>query len=292
MKPLPRIFLLIPLLLVAAFHAAIARAERPEEVIVTGFGAYVSHPTNPSLSIGQGVVRLLRENGIRAKFCELPVTYDGAFPAARDCLDASARGKSRRAPRFILALGSGSFFCTGAELELFASNAMNGKPADNAGKVATREPIEKDGPLTATIPYDAGRMLSFLGPNERRWMDTSDDAGTFVCNALAYQMSRHLEKTPAYANTPFAFAHVPSDACESNYQDPDLWAPLFAKMLLGYLGHPARTPLEARFTPPPPEPIHWVKPKLEPLSLPPRPVPTYAPRPVELPERRLPLRSP
>jgi pyrrolidone-carboxylate peptidase len=252
------------MIVLAPFLFALAAHARSPEVVVTAFGPFGSYRTNPAIPIGRTLVKHLAENGIKARFCEIPVTFGGSLDGALRCIEGPERGRTkgpRDAPKLIFALGAGAS-CTRANLETKAENWIDGDEPDAAG-VYVDGAIESHGPDFVKLPYEATTLLSALSSSEREWLNLSDDMGRFVCNDFAYETSRFIANSRRYARTQFAFLHVPAQDCPESLQDAELWSPLATKMILAALGKRAKTPLVVHFDPPSPKPISFELPKVD-----------------------------
>ncbi len=90
--------------------------------------------------------------------------------------------------------------------ERVAINLMDARIPDNAGQKPADKPVLEDGPAAvfSTLPVKAMvRAMDSVGVPAR----LSDSAGTFVCNALMYEVLAVLQA--AGNDTPCGFIHVP-----------------------------------------------------------------------------------
>ncbi len=154
-------------------------------ILVTGFGPFPGVEHNPSATAARAVDGL-RVGGETLVGLVLPVSY-------------------RRAPQAVIelahTLGARAVVCLGVasrrtrvEVERRATRATDAERPDVDGDLRP----EATGPevLHATAPVDAlARALR---------ASVSDDAGTYVCNALLYEL------VGALPDVPVAFVHVPT----------------------------------------------------------------------------------
>ena len=170
--------------------------------MVTAFEPFGGESINPT----EVILRQLpdRVGAFELKKVLLPVE----FVRAREI--ACAEYDSAR-PRAVVMLGQAGGH--GAVTpETAAKNLMNANFPDNAGYAPKNVPVSESGPETLRCTADAEkivRAVRSLGiPCER-----SDDAGTFVCNALLYAMLEHDG-----GEVPTTFIHVPY-VREQNHSD-------------------------------------------------------------------------
>lgn len=163
-------------------------------VLVTGFGSFpgVSHnPTIPLVRALDGKV----VDGVRFVAVELPVSY-------------------RRGPE--VALASIQAHRADAVLGFGVSTKIDAPQVETRGRWVPEGAVDIEG-QTATLldgdlagadqcvpaTWPAGPLASALG------VETSDDAGSYVCNAWLYQVA-------AKAKVPAAFVHVPMSGADAD----------------------------------------------------------------------------
>ncbi len=173
-------------------------------VLVTGFGAFPGMAHNPTLDL----VRALdgRElNGVRFVAAELPVSYRRGPEVALASIQAH---------RADAVLGFGvAKRITEPRVETRGRWVPEGL-VDIEGQTATLLDGDlADAELCVPATWPAGPLAEALG------VPTSDDAGTYVCNAWLYQLA-------AKAKVPVGFVHVPESGA-----DPDAMAESVAKAL-------------------------------------------------------------
>ena len=199
-------------------------------LIVTYFEPFEGRSRNRSEELARELAErselLGRFSGIR--LCRLPVVYDVAPRMALDCIRTPEPGLGGPAP-WVLSRGDWS----GESLSIeTAAHNLDHSPhlADNAGETRTERPIipgaepslEFRFPMT---PFLSSPILSALSPR------ISPSAGGFLCNHLAY----HLTRTLGQEGVPFLFVHTGHQDSRS----PKLEAAALAEgLLLASAGHP------------------------------------------------------
>jgi pyroglutamyl-peptidase len=161
-------------------------------VLLTAFEPFGPRPGNSSLAALERVAAEPPE-GVALATGVLPVTFDGAWPALRECV-------AETAPDAVLLLGQAARRGR-VEVERVALNVADTDEPDNAGSCPRDEPVDPDGPvgLLATIPVRA--IVDALRADGVP-AAVSSSAGTYVCNATLYAALRHLD-------VPAGFIHLP-----------------------------------------------------------------------------------
>lgn len=141
--------------------------------LLTGFGPFEGVDENPSGLVAQAVGED-SPPGLDVSGAVLPVSFQGVAPRLRELLD-----EEERTPALILGMGvhPGHSF----RLESRARAVLDSKKSDNEGVVAS-----KHGPLSAgdrATRIDMDLASEILGGVARIEVETSDDAGGFVCES-------------------------------------------------------------------------------------------------------------
>lgn len=169
-------------------------------IVVTGFEPFGGERINPSW---EAVCRLPdRVGGRRLVRCQLPVAYQAC---AAPLMEALRREK----PDAVLCIGQAGGR-TGITPEWVALNRMHAKMPDNAGMAATHQPICPDGENAYFSTLPIAEMIERLHAEDIP-ASASYHAGTYVCNALFYQLMHYLKESKLAI--PAGFIHVPY-ACE------------------------------------------------------------------------------
>lgn len=135
------------------------------------------------------------------KICSLETVFDKSFFQLEDCFKALDT-----TPRLVLALGEAN--CN-FKVETMARNRDHTKGPDNDGIERKNSIIIPGGPNEIGFLYALPQMYCSLSQPERSKIQVSNNAGSFVCNNLAYQFAYH------YPDTEFGFIHVPSSFCRN-----------------------------------------------------------------------------
>ena len=169
-------------------------------IVVTGFEPFGGERINPSW---EAVCRLPDFIGTRRLVrCQLPVVY-------QTCADGLIQVLRREKPEAVLCVGQAGGR-TGITPEWAALNRMHAKSPDNAGVIATHQPIRAEGESAYFSTLPVAEMVERMRA-EGIPASASYHAGTYVCNALFYRLMCYLHENNE--NIPAGFIHVPY-ACE------------------------------------------------------------------------------
>ena len=164
-----------------------------KSILVTAFEPFDGEKLNPT----ENVLRCLPDTAEEFTIHKLllPVEF-------RRSLELAVAAVDELSPDAVIMLGQAGGR-SAVTPESTARNEMNARIPDNAGYRPEHLPVVKGGPpaLYSTLPLEAiNQALNDRGiPCE-----ISDDAGTYVCNALFYGMLDHLD-----GKIPAGFIHVP-----------------------------------------------------------------------------------
>ena len=166
-------------------------------LLLTAFEPFGGAVVNTSLE----AARRLAEGDDRIALAVLPVVRGAAERAALAALEGLREAGTP--PGLVVSLGEASrpAVC----LETAAVNRDDFPIPDNAGNEPHGEPILTDGPdvYEARLPLEA---LAATAGDTPVPVAISRDAGTFLCNHLAYCLSHAL----AGSALPYLFIHVPA----------------------------------------------------------------------------------
>lgn len=171
-------------------------------ILISSFDAFDGAAGNNSEVIAVNLVGELQLKfpAEEIKLCKLRTVYDKSFETLRTCLASMTK-----APRLILSLGESG--CKKLKIETRAFNWDYDYSSDNDGIHREGSLIDINGPqfLPTSLNWSAGYCS--LSRRESNQIIIDNNAGTFVCNNLSYQMRSQF---PELA---FSFAHVPSYGC-------------------------------------------------------------------------------
>ena len=193
-------------------------------VLITGFGAFSTHATNPTEALVQAWPERME---VRDPWGE----RSEAVSVEARVLTVDAAGASETATRLqagehwdaILHLGlCGS--CTHARLEWLGRDAMRMREPDNAGRLVADAPITGAGNAAADV--DRRRFELEHCDADATW---SDDAGGYVCNETLHRSlvaCTSIERPP-----PVLFLHIPAESCWSLERSQALAEAVVARLL-------------------------------------------------------------
>lgn len=170
-------------------------------VLVTGFEPFGGSGVNPS-AVAVEALAADPPGGVDLRTAVLPVVGGTAPGSARALVDALV---ARFRPRSVLLLGE-AHLRSAVAVERVAVNLRDYRIADNAGLVASDEPVVPGGPdaCFATLPVramvDAVRCVGVDA-------ELSLSAGTFLCNEVMYHtLLRAAREGRAFSA---GFVHLP-----------------------------------------------------------------------------------
>ena len=165
----------------------------PKNLLVTAFEPFDGETLNPTAMMLESLPDEI--GGHRIRKVLLPVEFDKAQELAVSAYDSLS-------PDAVIMLGQAGGR-SAITPETTARNEMTARIPDNAGYWPEHIPVVPGGPgvLHSTLPAETiVQAVRALGiPCER-----SDDAGTYVCNALFYRMLNHVNGA-----LPAGFIHIP-----------------------------------------------------------------------------------
>lgn len=167
-----------------------------QTVLITGFKPFGGRGINTSYQVAKAIQENLKASYIQAVICELPVSYNEVFPAARDCYE-----KLERRPDMVISLGEQY---SGFEFAHAAKN-FAGHEADEDSRIwGNRVILENHADqIRFTLPVES--LYCSLPKDDRQDLSIANHPGIFVCNFLAYKMADYLQPT----QVPYTFIHVP-----------------------------------------------------------------------------------
>lgn len=171
-------------------------------VLVSYFDPFGKAKTNNSETVGLELKnRLQNHSDIDIHFCRLSTVFDKSYAEWETCLKALPKKPD-------LAIGLGETGCD-FKMEIMARNLDQTFGPDNEGNERNKTKIVLEGPAAMGFNYPLPQMYCSLTDKIRDNLKISNNAGSFVCNNLAYQVAYFYEEVP------FGFMHVPSHHCRN-----------------------------------------------------------------------------
>ena len=155
---------------------------------------------------------------IEVKLCSLNTIFDKAYAQTEECL-------KNLPERPVMVIGLGESTCQ-LKIETMMRNNDKTYSPDNAGVERNNSPIIYGAPKILGLRYPLPQMFCALTDRERKDVDVSNDAGSFVCNNTAYQMSYH------YPEIQYGFIHVPANNCSNLKNKTEAAVTMLEKMIL------------------------------------------------------------
>jgi pyroglutamyl-peptidase len=174
-------------------------------VLVTGFGPFGPHASNPSTDVAHALHGAEHEGVYFVAFAPLPVLYAEAATAA--CTAARHLGADA-----ILALGLAAT-TTQVRVERRARNQATAAAADAAGRSCAGVLAEAGGEPALLTSLDADAIARDLVAAGLECVP-SDDAGGYVCNDLYYRLLAAARRGEAPSR--ILFVHLPENAAEQS----------------------------------------------------------------------------
>jgi pyrrolidone-carboxylate peptidase len=171
-------------------------------VLVGHFDAFGKAPFNNSEKVAKLLSEKMKDHpDVEIRICALRTVFDKSFFELQDCYKDLPE-----LPKMVLGLGESN--CN-FKIETMARNKDSTIGPDNEGTERNKTPIVPEGPAVIGFLYPLAQMYCSLLETDRRKIEFSNDAGSFICNNLAYQFSWN------YPEQIFGFIHVPSNHCQN-----------------------------------------------------------------------------
>lgn len=170
-------------------------------VLVSFFDPFGKAPVNNSETVANLLVAKSANLPFEIKLCKVQTKFDVSVEELRDCIAALPE-------RPILVVSLGETGCD-VKIETLGRNLDRTRGADNAGVERKNSPIVEGADAAVGFTYPLPNMYCALPEANRKALIVSNNAGSFVCNNLAYQM--------AWFETDlnFGFIHVPDHSCRN-----------------------------------------------------------------------------
>lgn len=189
------------LILLSLFISSWALAK--PTVLVSYFDPFGRATVNNSETVAKllALKALQKEVNFDISLCKLETKFDISYEQLKACL--------RTLPEEpVLIIGLGETGCS-MKLELAGRNLDRTYGPDNAGQTRRNTPIVRNGPPALGLSYPLQDMYCAIPANERKNVIVSNNAGSFVCNNIAYQISYYEDDLVA------GFIHVPDHSCRN-----------------------------------------------------------------------------
>jgi pyroglutamyl-peptidase len=154
--------------------------------LITGFGPFLRHDSNPSEALAKALA------GPERTIVILPTSY-------KRCNDLLTKTIAQERPDFIISVGlAASRYCP--TLEKYAFNEMNSIHSDVDGVVLEGDPVRVGGParLETSVNLEA---LSDAMNKKKHLVSLSEDPGRYCCNEAYY--------IDLFSMVPSLFVHLP-----------------------------------------------------------------------------------
>ncbi|HLW57473.1 MAG TPA: hypothetical protein VKY27_08815 [Bacteriovoracaceae bacterium] len=188
---------------------------KAQNLIIAHFDPFDGAKVNNSETVAQMVYKELKSMGINASLCPLQTSFEKAYPQLKNCLQNIEAD---------LVIGLGETGCK-LKAEFVGRNLDKTYGPDNLGVERNNTPIIATGAPYLSLRYPLPQMYCGLSTEERKRLNLSNNAGSFVCNNVAYQMRYfHPEKM-------VGFIHVPSHFCKNLKQTNKENSQIITKMI-------------------------------------------------------------
>lgn len=179
------------------------------KILITGFDPFGGEPVNPAFEAIKGLEPTIK--GAEIVTCEIPTVFTRSAAVLQDAI-------TTHRPDAVLCVGQAGGR-SAITVERVAINLADARIPDNDNEQPKDLPLQPDGKNAyfATLPtramvehiQEAG-IPAFL----------SYTAGTYVCNALMYNLLYLVEKNAEFSHIKGGFLHVPY-ALEQAVDKPD-----------------------------------------------------------------------
>lgn len=186
----------------ATTHERTVAAAADPVLLLTGFGPFAGVAHNPTAVAVAALNGTVLPDGTRIVGVELPVAFRTAGAALRRAMAAAA-------PAAVLAAGTAAE-AQALRVETTARNTAHARVPDNEGRAPQNAPLDPTRETGEAFTADPGAAAAVLNALVAAGLPAalSNDAGTFVCNALYYAL---LDRASRDARPPPAlFLHVPA----------------------------------------------------------------------------------
>jgi pyroglutamyl-peptidase len=172
-------------------------------VLLTGFEPFGGSVVNPSIEAARALAGTSLD-GVTFSTAMLPVDRISGPATLVLALETHK-------PDAVVCLGQ-AMGRQALSIERVALNLMDYAIADNAGNIATDEPVVADGPAAYFVTLPVRAMLAAV-QGAGVPVELSLSAGTYLCNQVLYALLHHLAVN--HISTPVGFIHLPALPAQS-----------------------------------------------------------------------------
>ncbi len=198
-------------------------------VLISYYDAFGRSSFNNSENIAKALaLRMNTETSeVEIKLCALNTIFDKAYAQTEECLKAFTE-------RPAMVIGLGESTCQ-LKIETMMRNNDKTQGPDNGGNERRNTRIIHGAPDILGMRYPLPQMYCALTLNERNDIDLSNNAGSFVCNNTAFQMSYH------FPDIQYGFIHVPANNCANLAKKSEAATVSLEKMIIKGVSYLAST---------------------------------------------------
>lgn len=171
-------------------------------ILVSHYDAFGQAKFNNSENVARMVSEKVNAKNLNyeIKLCALSTVFDKAYGQIENCIKEN--------PETVMILGLGETGCD-LKIETMMRNKDKTFGPDNEGNERKNTPIIPGGEEALGLTYPLPSMYCALSSEERKDLVVSNNAGSFVCNNTAYQLSHF------YPEVSSGFIHVPANFCSN-----------------------------------------------------------------------------
>ncbi len=186
-------------------------------VLIGHYDAFGSSSFNNSEKVAKDLAQRMQNSNVHIKLCALNTVFDKAYAQIADCLK-----ELDERPAMVIGLGEAG--CN-LKAEMAMRNFDRTMGPDNEGNERRGEIIPGAAAFVA-LRYPLPQMYCALSEKERKSIDISNNAGSFVCNNTGYQLAHN------HPELQFGFIHVPSSGCRGLERKSDSTLQILETMII------------------------------------------------------------
>lgn len=186
-------------------------------VLLSYYDPFDGAKFNNSERVAAKIRTLIGQANYEIMPCRLQTVFDKAYKQIEECLKSMVEP-----PILIIGLGEGG--CN-VKVEMMARNKDKTFGPDNEGQERNNSSIISEASPQLGFNYPLPQMYCGLPQDIRSRIDVSNNAGSFVCNNTAFQLTYH------YPEIPSGFIHVPINTCWGLDKKTEMAATTIEKMI-------------------------------------------------------------